>query len=342
MGCSIRTKRLGMKRVIGIYLVLMTLGFISCSGKDELWVEETVRLSVSAPVFDAEVHSRTSMTGSKAAFTAGDRVGVFETLTGSNNVAFLYDGTLWGTTTPVYWRNNTSIHTFFAYYPYTVSSQGLSVAIPVLNQQKVSTVPDAACDMLVTPVATTQTRSSSTSVGLTMSHNFALLRFDIKMSVLSLLNPYVLDSLIVRGGNAQGGTGPYGMFNTTNDINRVSYNLSSKSFNLSPNNSTTCSQVLRVAPPSVNIQTTAVSVYVLILPGEYENPSPAINLKLSTLGILPKNTGFLVLPGSASFKAGSMYVYQVSVGLNLLGGTKAGGGENEPVTLSVAIDRWFP
>ncbi len=330
-----------MKRVIGIYLVLMTLGFISCSGKDELWVEETVRLSVSVPVFDAEVHSRTSMTGSKAAFTGGDRIGVFETLTSSNNVAFSYDGTLWGTTTPVYWRDNTSTHTFYAYYPYT-ASQGLSVAIPVLNQQKVSTVPDAACDMLATPSATTQTRSSGTSVALTMSHNFALLRFDIKMSILGLLNPYVLDSLIVRGGNAQGAASPYGMFNTSNDINRVSYNLSSKSFNLSPNDNTTCSQFLRVTPSSVNVQATAVSVYVLILPGEYANPSPAINLKLSTLGILPKNTGFLVLPGSASFKAGAMYVYQVSVGLNLLGGTKAGEGEKEPVTLSVAIDRWFP
>ena len=331
-----------MKRVIGIYLVLMTLGFISCSDKDELWMEETVRLSVSVPVFDAEVHSRTSMTGSKAAFTGGDRIGVFETLTGSNNIAFSYDGTLWGTTTPVYWRDNTSAHTFYAYYPYTVSSQGLSVAVPVLNQQKVSIVPDAACDMLVTPSAITQTRNSGTGVSLTMRHNFALLRFDIKMSVLSLLNPYALDSLIVRGGNVQGTTNPYGMFNTTNDINRVSYNLSSKSFNLSPNNNTTCSQFLRVAPPSVNILTTAVSVYVLILPKKKENPSPAVNLKLSTLGVLPKNTGYLVLPGTTSFKAGNMYVYQVSVGLNLLGGTKAGGEEKEPVTLSAVIDRWFP
>lgn len=306
-----------MKNSTAISVVMMIGMFIACSDNFEPLGGDCVRLSVEVPCADTEIQTRTSITGSKASFTNGDVVGVFETLTAKNNVAFSYDGSLWSTLTPLYWYNGTSIHTFYAYYPYNSSSQGMTVALPVLSQQKVATVPDAACDMLVTSSALAQARSSGTTVTLAMKHAFALLRFDIKMSILGLLNPYRLDSLIIRGGNSTGTAGnPYGMFNTVNTVSKVNYNLSSLVVSLSPNDNTTCAQFLRTTPVSVNLATTAVSVYVLILPGTYTKPAPALKMNLSTLGLLPKNTGYLTLPGGSSFTAGNMYVYQVSIGLN--------------------------
>lgn len=301
-------------------MALMIFIGSACTDDIEPPADNSVRLSVTAPGFTSGVQTRTTMTGSTAAFTSGDQVGVFETLTNRNNVAFSFNGSSWSTANTMYWYNGTSTHTFYAYYPYNSSSQGLTATLPVLSQQQVKTVPDAARDMLVTPAATTKARSSGTSVALQMSHAFALLRFDIKMSALSLLNPYVLDSLIVRGGNSSGGSGPYGMFNRINTSASINYSFSSNSIQIPANNSTTCSQFLRTAPAAtINLLTTSVSVYVLILPGSYTNPTPAVQLILHTLGILPKNTGLLALPNASSYLAGRMYTYQVSIGLNLLG-----------------------
>ena len=299
-------------------MALMIFINFACTDNIEPPAVNAVCLSVTAPAFHSGLPTRTTMTGSTAAFTSGDVVGVFETLTNRNNVSFSWNGSSWNTASPMYWYNGSSTHTFYAYYPYNSTSQELSASLPVLNQQKVTTVPDAACDMLVTPTPTQKARSSGTSVSLTMSHALALLRFDIKMSVLSLLNPYVLDSLIVRGGNPSGGNNPYGIVNQINTPASINYSFSTGTIQIPANNSTTCAQFFKAAPATaVNLLSTSVSVYVLILPGAYTNPTPAVQLVLHTLGILPKKTGYLTLPNASNFMAGRMYTYQVSIGLNL-------------------------
>lgn len=324
-------------------VVIMYFIFIACSNDDESWTDNAIGISVSTPHFEAENQSRTSMSGSTASFVNGDKIGVFETLTGRNNVAFTYNGSSWSTTTPMYWKDGTSTHTFYTYYPYNASNQGTSAALPILNQQTVSTIPDATCDMLVTSSAKTQSRSVGTSVAFTMKHAFALLRFDIKMSVLNLLNPYKIDSLIVRGGNPAGQANPYGMFNTVNDVTKINYNLTTNSVVLSTNNNTVCAQALRKVPPSVNLTTTAISVYVLALPGVYTTPVPALSLSVSTLGLLTRSTGFLTLPNYSSFVAGNMYIYQVSIGVGLFSSARAElqTVEQRPI-LPAEIERYLP
>lgn len=312
-----------MKKIIGMFVVIMFFIFIACSNDNEFWTDNAIGISVSPSCFDTEIESRTSMSGSTASFINGDKLGVFETLTGRNNVVFTYNGSSWSTTTPMYWYNGTSQHTFYTYYPYNASSQGVSATLPILNQQIVSTVPDAKSDMLVTSSPKLQTRSAGTSVSFTMRHAFALLQFNIKMSLLNLINPYSLDSLIVRGGNSTGQSNPYGMFNTVNDVSKISYNLLTNAVVLSTNNNTVCTQALRKVPPSVSLTGTAISVYVLALPGTYTNPVPAVSLSLSTLGLLSKSTGFLSLPNTTTLVGGNVYVYQVSIGLNLFSNARA-------------------
>ena len=60
--------------------------------------------------------SRTNMNGSNASFTTNDQIGVFETLTNRNNVLYTYGTPNWTTTTPMYSKNSTSQHKFYAYY----------------------------------------------------------------------------------------------------------------------------------------------------------------------------------------------------------------------------------
>lgn len=311
---------------------------LSCTSDYESPVDNPIRLSAMTSSFIPEVQTRTTMTGSTATFSSGDVIGVYEKLTSRNNVAFSLSGSSWNTVNPMYWYNGTSSHTFYAYYPYNSSSQGLSASLPILSQQKMSTIPDVTCDMLVTPLPTAQARSSGTSVSLNMNHAFALLRFDIKMSVLSLLNPYTLDSLIVRGGNPSGGSGPFGMFNKINTPASINYSFSTNSIQIPANNSTTCSQFFRAAPATaINLLNTSTSIYVLVLPGSYTNPTPAIQLILHTLGILPKNTGLLSLPNSSSFVAGKMYTYQVSIGVSLRSSQLQIDKEDNPQTLTAEI-----
>lgn len=77
-----------MKNSTAISVVMMIGMFIACSDDFGPLGGDCVRLSVEVPCADAEIQTRTSITGSRASFTNGDVVGVFETLTGKNNVAF--------------------------------------------------------------------------------------------------------------------------------------------------------------------------------------------------------------------------------------------------------------
>lgn len=302
-----------MKNIIPPIIMFVFI-FTSCTDDYAPPSGNTVGISVSLPEFCGEIDSRTSMSGSKASFTTGDKIGISETLTGRYNVNYTYGSPLWTTTTPLYWYNGTSTHSFYAYYPYNSASQQLLAALPVLSNQTVSTVPDATCDMLVTPSPTTTIRNTASPVSLTMGHAFALLRFDIKMGII-IINTYRLDSLVVLGGNT-GGSNPYGMFNTVNNLSSVRFNLSANSVQFVTNDRTTCTQVLRSTPSAVSLLATTTSLYVLVLPGAYTNPAPAIKITVSTLGIL-SSTKYLALPNASSFAAGKMYIYQVTVGLPL-------------------------
>lgn len=150
-----------------------------------------------------------------------------------------------------------------------------------------------------------------------VKHAFTLLQFNIKMGLLNLINPYLLQTMTVRGGNTAGSAGRYGLVNAVNNINSIGYNLTAGAIQEATNTSAVYSQALSRNVPSVSLIATPITVYAFVLPGSYLNPVPAVKFQLSLLGIVSE-TAFTNLPSSTTLVAGTRYVYDVKIG-GLLG-----------------------
>lgn len=271
-------------------------------------LEDRTSVKFSAAISD---QTRTTMGGSAgttAQFTAGDNIGVFETLTGRSNVPYAYGSSSWTASNPIYWYNGTSSHQFYAYYPYTASNSGLRVGMPVLSTQQIATSPGPAWDMLVAGPLN-QTRGAN--VPLTFTHAFAMIQLNISLGIL-VINPYVLNRITVRGGNAEEG-GPFGIANITGTPSRVGYNLTTKSVWAASNDASSYTQTFYSDVTGTSLLSTAISFYFYVLPGTYNNPTPAVSLRISILGI-NNNTAYANFT-SKTFVAGTKYVYNLSVGL---------------------------
>lgn len=253
--------------------------------------------------------SRTSMSGSTASFTTGDKIGVFETGSSRSNVPYTLNGNTWSSSSPIYWINGTNTHTFFSYYPYTTSQAGLRIGLPVLSTQTISTKPDPTVDFLS---STPLNQQRSQNVALTFSHAFSLIQLNIKMGVLQLLNPYYLNRITIRGGNPAG-SNRYGIVNITNNPALVAFDLSSQTVVSISNTSQSYAQTFYSDITNVSLATTAITLYALVLPGIYANPKPAISFRITTLGIT-SNTAYANF-SIATLQPGTKYVYNVSIGL---------------------------
>lgn len=292
-----------------VSLLLTAWGISGCSAETEFGGPDPVRVAACI-CHIGEASTRTSMSGSKASFTPGDTIGLFETLTGRSDVPYTLKGASWSTSTPAYWRDGVSTHTFYAYYPYKSAYSGMRISIPVLSGQTIASQPDPKSDLLVAgPLS--QTRSAS--VGLTFTHGFALLQLNVKMGILNLLNPYNLNRITVRGGNTAGSANRYGIVNTTGAPAQVGYDLAARSIQAATNDAQSYAQSFYSDITGINLTTTAVTLYAFLLPGTYANPQPAISFRLSLLGIT-YNTGFSNF-SNTTFQAGMKYVYDVSIGL---------------------------
>lgn len=303
-------------KVYAIFIILLLS--VGCT-KDPalLSVHEPIHFSASINL-NTEVQSRTSMNKSTASFISGDKIGIFDTLAKRNNVLFSYNGTAWSTTTPMYWSSGTSSHIFYAYYPYRSANQGMKVTIPILNNQVVSTVPDTACDMLI---AGPKTQTRIASVPLTFTHAFALLQFNV---TTSLVTTYSLKSVVLQGGNTAGGTAGYGIVNIVNGIGQIGYDFIAGKVTVTAanNNSTTYSQTLTKTIPSPGILggLVPITIYALVLPGQYANPVLSVKFIVSPLIGADKPTTTVNLQYS-TLAAGSKYIYDVQIGNAIIGTT---------------------
>lgn len=87
-----------------LFLSLMLATVSGCTEKPELTCVDRIDITASIAESDVVI-TRTGMSGSTASFISGDNIGVFETLTGRQNVSFTYNGTAWSTASPLYWRD---------------------------------------------------------------------------------------------------------------------------------------------------------------------------------------------------------------------------------------------
>lgn len=293
-----------------IYLLFMVAGSLAgCSDwLAERGDDDSIQILCTIPGPD----TKTSMSADQASFTTNDKVGIYEALTGKMNVLYNYGSPVWTTAAPLYWKDYQSQHQFYAYYPYNASSSGFSVTIPLLSGQTVSGIPDAKSDMVVASLS--QKRISAVNLGF--SHTFALLKFNINFAS-TLLATLLPGRIIVTGGNlAASSVGPYGLFNSVNALNKISYNLSSAAFSYSPNDVTVFQQSLAASLPS--LISGATTVYILVLPGVYNNPQPSVQF---TMKIILSGLEMYSLPQSLSIttlKANTRYEYNVTVIKNLI------------------------
>lgn len=315
-----------MGRFVAGFLLL--LGCSSCTLPDEM-PEPKLPVQVSASVDGARAcddrtctacgwcsKTRTGMTGSTAAFVAGDKIGVSEALTGRQNVLYTFSGTSWSAAATMYWRNATSAHTFYAYYPYQANSSGTSAVLPLLSDQTVSAstpVPDATCDMLVAGPKT-QSRAAGGSVALTFTHAFSLLQFNIRLG--SLLNLYVLNNITVQGGNLTDATNRYGLVNLTSDPALINYDLTTGTIRDYGNRSTVYATSLSRDFASFSLLTSTTPFYFLVLPGTYKNPKASVRITVALAGII--STGSSVELPQNTFAPNTKYTYDIRIGGILL------------------------
>ncbi len=311
-----------------IVLLLVLTGCIA--QEDEIDSNCIIRFSAKVDNPEITLNTRTSIsTGAVASFISGDQIGITETLTGRNNVRFSYNGSTWNTTTPMYWLDGTSVHTFYAYYPYNATNTGTTITIPNLSTQKTTTRPDSICDLLITG-AKTQVRSTSANVPLTFRHGFALLQFNMNNGILGL-GGALLNSMTINGGNTIGGTARYGIVNRTNDVTKIGYNLTTDSILATPNNAATYTQSFTSNTPRINLLTTSATIYVFVLPGIYQNPVPSVSFNLGLFNVKAN------LPNKG-FSANRKYIYGTTI--SVLGlDTRSDTGEAE---MKLTLERVEP
>lgn len=249
--------------------------------------------------------SRTNMNGSNASFTANDQIGVFETLTNRDNVLYTYDTPNWTTTTPMYWRNNISLHKFYAYYPYNSSSTGQAVAVPALSGQTISSSPDARYDLLTASLNTTHTAS----VNFNFNHALTLLKFNVSFAT-SLLSTLASSKITITGGNSTTSTYPSGLFNTTASLSNLSYNLINQQLVIANNTSSTFQQSFTATLPT--LVSGATTIYVLVLPGTYTNPAPYVKFSVKLISLIELSTSSPSL-NTTTFQPNTVYEYNVQV-----------------------------
>lgn len=306
---------------MGKYFIILL--FIMCLGcsKEDCRVSDLVPIGIDATVCkieeekDGDIYkpeTRTSYpaNGSAASFASGDNIGVYESLTGSANVKYSFNGASWSSTAPMYWKNANSTHTFTGYYPHNTASTATLAALPILNNQTVSTIPDATCDMLVA-APKTQSRNSATSVPLAFTHAFSLIQFNVKLG--SLLNLYVLNNITIRGGNTTGEGTRYGMINIVNNVSQVGYNLTTKAIQSTVNTSAVYTTTLSRDFTQFSLLTTVTPVYFLVLPGKYETPAPGVKFTVALLGIISTSPNWISLD-KTTFSPNTKYTYNVTVG----------------------------
>lgn len=302
------------------FIILLFIMLLGCQ-KEECRVSDVVPIGFVTTVCDVDEErdddyapeTRTSYpaNGSTASFASGDNIGVTETATTKGNIRYTYNGTLWNTSTNMYWKDGTTTHTFYAYYPYNAASTANTAVIPLLNNQVVTTVPDASSDLLVSGPKTQKRNdpTNGTNVPLTFTHAFSLLQFNVKRGS----SLYVLDNITIQAGNTSGGSNRYGIINTVNGVSQIWYNHMTQAIEAVANTSAIYSTTLSRDFASFSLLPTATPFYFFVMPGTYANPVPAVKLSLKLLGLV-KLTNFTPL-NTTTFNPNTKYSYDVQLGL---------------------------
>lgn len=269
---------------------------ISISMQQEEWSSKKLPIN----------ETKTSWTNSsnKVTWTTGDQIGIFmRDAAGSNSYArnnVLYSvvsggastASLSTSTTPLFFPNKSSGIKFYAYYPYSASSNSLSLSYTLpANQSTAQALGNA--DIMY---ASTSSQTGATpNVSLNFSHQMSLLTFNIKGGVLSGL--FTLTQVTVNG---------------TAITNSGTLDLTTGT--LTPNTSNTFTATVNTNQAVSNSAT--ANVNVIINPCIITNNTALTNqlkvtLTFSGLGLTHSTN----LISSGTFAKGTRYIYNLTVAL---------------------------
>lgn len=277
----------------------------SCNDDKSCNPPKSNRIDISAAIAGITVNpaidSRTVITGSTAAWTDGDALGLFcpEATTPGVNVQYTVANTSgtpsWSTSTPLYWANGTTVHKFLAYAPYASgNTSATAVKVPAINTQTGTIAP--AQDLLISNNLNTSGIARDTPVELTFTHAFALIELKILLGGGIAANT-TLVSFTIAGGAAE-------KLYTSDNTSTI--NLSSGAFTLGAGTNTAA--ITPATPPVLT--TTTTSYYALVVPGSYTAPSLTLNIKE---GGTTSMTTATVPVGTNAFDAAKKYTYTVTV-----------------------------
>lgn len=279
----------------------------SCNDEDSCQPQSSDQIGISAVIAqitpNPTTDTRTSYSGSTAAWADGDALGLFcpQAITSASNIQFTVANTsttpTWSTSTPIYWLDGTTAHKFTAYAPYAPgSTDATAVKLPALSTQTGAI--NAAQDFLISNSLNTTgvARSAGSAITLAFTHALSLVEFRMLIGVGIAANT-TLTSFTLAGTS---GEKLY-----TSDANST---IALATGAITVGTGTNTATITPAAPPTLT--TTATPYYALILPGTYVGPTLTVNIKD---GGTTAYTTATVPIGTTVFEAGKKYSYLVTI-----------------------------
>ena len=294
-----------MKKII-LFVFLSAVCF-SCTKEtdcDPVRPNGSDQIAISAEIINADIHSRTGYTGSSAVWANNDSLGLFcqQSKAAAVNLRFLLSGVgstpVWTPATPIYWADASTFHKFLGYVPYASGNNDpTAVKLPALTPQN-GTINPAKDFLISNNQYATGVQRSGSAVPLNFTHALALIQFDITIGN-SITASTVLNNLVLAAG-------PTAKLINTDGTSTI--NLSSGA--ISPSASATTNTITVTPASAPTLSGTAVTLYVLILPGTYTAPTLQLNLTEPV-------TGAIAVPAkplaTTTFAANTKYTYSVNV-----------------------------
>lgn len=301
-----------------LFIAPIAVLFTACT-KDDSYdnCKDNDKVSISALMAGLVPNSRTTDDGTNANWVTNDSIGLFCTQSNpvANNLKYTYSGSSWSTVTPIFWKDYTTLHQFYAYAPYAGGNTLTAVKIPVLNTQTGTINPTHNVLYSNNQRAGINRPANNGSVPLTFKHVLALIQLNIKIDGTVPANT-TLTSVTINGQAGEG---------LTTSATGATFSLSDSTY--TANGAT--NNLITVQPSSAPTlsTSTATTLNILVFPIATTTPTLTINCTFpnSTTG-----SASISLGSNLTFTRSTKYIYTVTLSRNAI------------VITNVTINPWLP
>lgn len=301
-----------------LFIASIAALFTACT-KDDSYdnCKDNDEVSISALMAGLVPNSRTTDDGTNANWVANDSLGLFCTQSNpvASNLKYTYLSNNWSATTPIFWKDYTTLHQFYAYAPYASGNTVAAVKIPVLNTQT-GTI-NSTHNVLYSnnQRAGINRPANNGTVPLTFKHVLALIQLNIKIDG-TVPTGTALTSATITGQVGEG---------LTTSATGATFNLSDSTF--TANGATNNLITVQPSPAPTLSTSTATTLNILVFPIATTTPTLTINCSFpdATTG-----SASISLGSNLTFTRSTKYIYTVTLSRNAI------------VITNVTINPWLP